>query len=125
MPESELVLTKRNHRWWSNFLGPHYRAFFDQSNNPKSNFKKIQHLKIWDTMLTRYPKLVAVWAHLGLSKELKHLHPTVHAFIIEKLLVKHNNLHADMSWDVLSKVRGSVNLDFRTIQGLNHPKRAQ
>ena len=76
-------------------------------------------------MLTRYPKLVAVWAHLGLSKELKHLHPTVHAFIIEKLLVKHNNLHADMSWDVLSKVRGSVNLDFRTIQGLNHPKRAQ
>ena len=59
-------------------------------------------------MLTRYPKLVAVWAHLGLSKELKHLHPTVHAFIIEKLLVKHKNLHADMSWDVLSKVRGSV-----------------
>jgi len=44
-----------------------------------------------------------VWAHLGLSKELKHLHPTVHAHIITQLLEKHKNLYADASWDVLSK----------------------
>ena len=47
--------------------------------------------------------MTVVWAHLGLSKELKHLHPTVHAFIIDKLFERHPNLYADVSWDVLSK----------------------
>ena len=84
-------------------LGPHYRAFFDALNTPKKNFKKIQHLKIWDTLLSTYPNMKVVWAHLGLSKELKHLHPTVHAHIISQLLEKHPNLYADASWDVLSK----------------------
>jgi len=105
VPQEELELAKRNYRWWKDFLGPHYRAFFDalNSNTPKKNFKKIQHLKIWDTLLTTYPNMTVVWAHLGLSKELKHLHPTVHAYIIMKLMDKHENLYADVSWDVLSK----------------------
>jgi len=104
VPETELRLAKRNSNWWRNFLGPFYKAFFDDATNiPKKNFKKIQHLKIWDTLLTKFPRMIVVWAHLGLSKELKYLHPTVHAFIINKLLDKHPNLYADASWDVLSK----------------------
>ena len=47
--------------------------------------------------------MTVVWAHLGLSKELKYLHPTIHAFIIDKLFTRHPNLYADISWDVLSK----------------------
>ena len=31
------------------------------------------------------------------------MHPTVHVHIIQKLLNKHRNLHADTSWDVLAK----------------------
>merc|ERR1712013_735253 len=103
VPEEELALAKENFSWWKNMLGPHYRAFFDALNTPKKNFKKIQHLKIWDTLLSTYPNMKVVWAHLGLSKELKHLHPTVHAHIISQLLEKHPNLYADASWDVLSK----------------------
>jgi len=105
VPQEELDLAKNNHKWWEQFLGPHYRAFFDalNDNTPKKNFKKIQHLKIWDSLLTRYPNLIVVWAHLGLSKELKHLHPTVHAHIISTLFERHPNLYADVSWDVLSK----------------------
>ena len=68
VPTDELDLAKRQHLWWKDFLGPHYRGFFDTSNNPKGNFKKIQHLKIWDSLLTRYPNMTVVWAHLGLSK---------------------------------------------------------
>lgn len=105
VPQEELDLAKQNYKWWKTFLGPHYRAFFDalNDNTPKQNFKKIQHLKIWDTLLTKYPNMIVVWAHLGLSKELKHLHPTVHAYIISQLFKRHNNLYADVSWDVLSK----------------------
>ena len=68
MPEEELALAKTQHRWWQNMLGPHYRGFFDANNSPKANFKKIQHLKTWDDLLTRYPGMIVVWAHLGLSK---------------------------------------------------------
>ena len=47
--------------------------------------------------------MTVVWAHLGLSKELKYLHPFIHVHIIQKLMTKHKNLHADLSWDVLAK----------------------
>lgn len=103
VPPEEIELAKKNHNWWKDFLADFYRGFFDRSNAPKPNFKKIQHLKIWDALLTRYPRMITVWAHLGLSKELANLHPKVHAFIIKKLMDKHPNLYADVSWDVLSK----------------------
>ena len=119
VPDDELALAKRHHLWWKNFLGPHYRGFFDSSNSPKSNFKKIQHLKIWDALLTRYPKMVVVWAHLGLSKELKHLHPSVHVHIITKLMGRHKNLHADASWDVLAN-QLFMNHDGRNASYLHH-----
>jgi len=45
-----------------------------------------------------------VWAHLGLSKELRDLHPAVHVHILRTLFAKHPNLHADVSWDVLAKM---------------------
>ena len=68
VPPEELDLAKAHKTWWQDFLGPYYRGFFDATGTPKQNFKKIQHLKIWDTLLTRYPKMIVVWAHLGLSK---------------------------------------------------------
>ena len=68
VPEEELALAQAQHRWWQNMLGPHYRGFFTADNSPKANFKKIMHLKTWDDLLTRYPGMTVVWAHLGLSK---------------------------------------------------------
>lgn len=38
---------------------------------------------------------------MGLSKELKDLHPLVHRYILKKLFSKHENLYVDVSWDVL------------------------
>ena len=68
MPEEDLELARLNYHWWKDFLGPYYRGFFDNVNNPRANFKKIQHLKVWDDLLSRYPDMIVVWAHLGLSK---------------------------------------------------------
>ena len=76
------------YEWWQTFLGPHYSGFFNDKNQPKRNFRKIQHLKVWDAILTRYPNVKIVWAHMGLSKELKGLHPVVHRHIMEKLFEK-------------------------------------
>ena len=45
-----------------------------------------------------------VWAHVGLSKELKTLHPLVHIHVLRTLFDKHANLYADVSWDVLPKM---------------------
>jgi len=103
VPEEQLRLAESQFTWWKDILGPYYRGFFDASNKPKSNFKKIQHLKVWNELLSRYPKMTVVWAHLGLSKELKYLHPSVHVHIISTLFKRHPNLHADVSWDVLAK----------------------
>lgn len=103
VPEEDLALARLQHQWWKGILGPFYRGFFNSTNYPKENFKKIQHLKVWNDLLTRYPNLIAVWAHLGLSKELKYLHPSVHVHIITELMKRHKNLHADASWDVLAK----------------------
>ena len=68
VPPEELELAAKQHRWWKEMLGPHYRGFFDPSNQPRANFKKIMHLKTWNDLLTRYPNMTVVWAHLGLSK---------------------------------------------------------
>ena len=119
VPQDELDLAKQNYRWWKDFLGPPFRGFFDSSNTPKQNFRKIQHLKIWDTLLTTYPNMTVVWATLGLSKELKHLHPTVHANIKVNLFTRHQNLYADISWDVLSK-QHLMNFNGANVSLLHH-----
>ena len=76
------------YKWWKDFLGVHYPGFFNNKNQPKRNFRKIQHLKVWDAILTRYPNVKIVWAHMGLSKELRGLHPIVHRHIMQKLFDK-------------------------------------
>ena len=38
-----------------------------------------------DSLFHRYPNMKVVWAHVGLSKELKDLHPVVHMHILTKL----------------------------------------
>ena len=34
---------------------------------------------------------------------MKNLHPSIHVHIITKLMKKHKNLYADVSWDILAK----------------------
>ena len=103
MPQKDIQDATKHHKWWKRFLEDHFQLFFDSSNSPNKSFRAVQHLKVWDTLLSKFPKLKVVWAHLGLSKELKHLDPSVHVFIIEKLFKRHPNLYADVSWDVLYK----------------------
>ena len=57
-----------------------------------------------DAILARYPKMVVVWAHMGLCKELQTLHPLIHSHIMRKLFDRYPNLNADTSWDVVSKL---------------------
>jgi hypothetical protein len=105
VPAAETKAAAQNFQWWKEMLGPHYSAFFDKaSNQPLDNFDKVQHLQVWDTFLTRYSKLKVVWAHVGLSKELLRLHPTVHRYILKKLFDRHPNLHGDLSWDIIAQI---------------------
>lgn len=104
VPVSEITLAKKTHTWWKDFLGPYYVSFFDGDNSPRDTFKKIQHLQVWDTILSRYSNMKVVWAHIGLSKELRALHPVIHKYILMKLFEKHPNLICDISWDILAKL---------------------
>ena len=103
VPKDELQLATQNYVWWRSMLGPFYHSFFFTDNRPRNTFTKVQHLKVWDTLLSRYKNLIVVWAHLGLSKELSDLHPNIHYHILKELFERHPNLHADISWDVLAK----------------------
>lgn len=103
VPNEEIQLATQNYVWWRAILGPYYHSFFFTDNRPRKTFSKVQHLKVWDTILSRHKNLVVVWAHLGLSKELSDLHPNIHYHILKELFDRHPNLHADVSWDVLSK----------------------
>ena len=48
--------------------------------------------------------MVVVWAHMGLCKELRTLHPLVHSHVMMELFRRHPNLYTDVSWDVLPKL---------------------
>ena len=104
-PEVELVAAEREHEWWQQMLGVHYHGFFDANNKPKrKQFRKVMHLRVWDAILTRYSNVNIIWAHVGLSKELKNLHPLVHMHVLTTMFERHENLYADVSWDVLPKM---------------------
>jgi len=104
VPESEIALATKSFLWWKNILGPYYVSFFNANNKPRETFKKIQHLHVWDTLLTRFPNMKVVWAHIGLSKELRALHPVIHKYILMTMFDKHPHLMADISWDILAKL---------------------
>lgn len=109
-PQKEKEETKKpeNIAFWKQALtrrdASHYNAFFNEDHSPKQNFRKIQHLQVWDAILSRYPDTIIVWAHIGLSIELRNLHPQVHSDIMANLFDKYPNLHADVSWDILAKL---------------------
>jgi hypothetical protein len=60
-----------------------------------------QHLYLMQHVLERYPDNKIVWAHMGLSKELKHMDPNQHVAIMKRALDRYPNLMLDISWDVL------------------------
>ena len=104
-PEDEKRTAQKDKAWWKATLGEFYHGFFDANDYPKSNFRKIMHIHVTDSILTRYKEIKFVWAHLGLSMELQSLHPAVHAHILKSFYERHaTNLWSDMSWDVLAKL---------------------
>jgi len=108
--------------WWRTFLGPYYGGFFNSTDHPQQNFRKIQHLKVWDAVLTQFPTLKVVWAHMGLSKELLTLHPTVHTYIMQTLFDRHPNLHVDLSWDIIAQLylMNYANVSIQELQAAAH-----
>ena len=126
VPKDEIELATQEHKFWEGLLGEFYPAFFNKiTNEPNlTTFKKIQHLQLMDVIMTRYPKMKIVWAHMGLSKELKSLHPRVHTHILEYFFKKHEYLYVDLSWDILAKL---LLLNYDEMQGVenlsahNHP----
>ena len=112
VPHSERIIAHQQHGFWKDLLGEFYPAFFYQDPDPSylnhpnvQTFKKVQHLQLMDTILTRYPRMKVVWAHMCLNKELLSLHPRVHSHIMEYFLQKYDNLYIDLSWDVLAKLK--------------------
>ena len=136
VPEKEMENARtRDNYFWRELLGPFYHSFFHSEENgvqrncynfnrPRFiSFRKVQHLILMDTILSRYPRMKVVWAHMCLSKELLSLHPRVHTYIIEKFLTKYRNLYLDVSWDVLAKM---LLLNYNDMEGVdklstNHP----
>jgi hypothetical protein len=54
-----------------------------------------------ETVASTYPNNVVVWAHMGLSKELKDMDVGRHIEIMEEMFKKYPNLYVDVSWKVL------------------------
>lgn len=106
--EKDETKLKENVMFWKSILtrgeASHYNAFFNVDHSPKPTYRKIQHLQVWEAILNRYPDTTIVWAHIGLSIELRTLHPQVHSDIMANLFDMYPNLHADVSWDILAKL---------------------
>jgi len=116
--DEEKRVAQQNHGWWKATLGVFYSGFFDEDNYPKSNFRKIMHIHVTDSIIARYKEVKFVWAHVGLCMELGSLHPAVHARILEAFFERHaTNLWLDTSWDVLAK-QNFVNYDGKPIEDL-------
>lgn len=60
-----------------------------------------KYLGLMEKVLELYPDNKIVWAHMGLSNELKHIDPSKHIAIVKLLLDKHPNLMVDISWRVI------------------------
>ena len=54
MPDEEIREASIQHKWWKQVLGPYYHSFFDKMDTPRPTFSKVQHLKVWDSILARY-----------------------------------------------------------------------
>ena len=106
VPDTEWIIASQDHAYWKDVLGEFYPAFFNvKKNEPHHHtFQKIQHLPLMSAILERYPKMKVVWPHLGLSKELRSLHPKIHTHIFEHLFKKYEHLYIDISWDILAKL---------------------
>ncbi|MCY4512494.1 MAG: amidohydrolase family protein [Bdellovibrionales bacterium] len=58
-------------------------------------------LHLMEYVLTLYPENKIIWAHAGLSKELKKIDAAKHIQIMTAFLNKHPNLMLDISWRIL------------------------
>ncbi len=60
-----------------------------------------KYLSLMEYVLSLYPDNKIVWAHMGLSKELKGMNPVEHIRIMQSVLNNYPNLMLDISWRVL------------------------
>jgi hypothetical protein len=60
-----------------------------------------KYLHLMEQVLDLYPDNKIVWAHMGLSRELKTMDPDLHTKLLGHLLDTHDNLMLEISWDVL------------------------
>lgn len=68
-------------------------------------------LHLMEYVLTLYPENKIIWAHAGLSKELKSIDGALHVQIMKSFLDKHPNLMLDISWRILEDNHFSKNRD--------------
>jgi len=61
----------------------------------------LKFLYLMETVLSLYPENKIVWAHMGLSNELKAIDPALHIATLRRLMDQHPNLYLDISWRVL------------------------
>ncbi|MBT2212851.1 amidohydrolase family protein [Actinomadura sp. NEAU-AAG7] len=66
-----------------------------------SDAEPTKYLPLMREVLRRYPNNKIVWAHMGLSKELKTMPAEQHIETVEQLVEAHPNLTLDISWRVL------------------------
>ena len=66
-------------------------------------------LHLMEYVLKLYPKNKIIWAHMGLSKELKEMDATKHIWIMKYFLDKYSNLMLDISWRILEDNHFSKN----------------
>jgi predicted TIM-barrel fold metal-dependent hydrolase len=60
-----------------------------------------RYLFLMERVLKDYPDNKIVWAHMGLSKELRSMNANQHVATMKRLLDRYPNLMLDVSWDVI------------------------
>jgi hypothetical protein len=66
-----------------------------------NDLNPMQFVPLIHKVLDAYPDNKIVWAHMGLSKELKTMDPGKHVAMMKEAFDKYPNLYVDVSWDVL------------------------
>ncbi|GEK11225.1 amidohydrolase family protein [Pseudoalteromonas peptidolytica] len=65
------------------------------------NEAPLRYLPLLEEVLTRYPDNDIIWMHMGISKELSRIDPSLHIRTMQKLFARYKNLKVDLSWRIL------------------------
>ena len=103
--------SQENIEEWKNFM-----QILKERNIPLTihsdlgdSLEPTKFLHLMEYVLTLYPENKIIWAHAGLSKELKAMDGALHIQIMKSFLDKHPNLMLDISWRILEDNHFSKN----------------